>query len=115
MGKLIGRLLINIFALFVVSYLVPGFTFTEPSAIVVASVVIGVINTFIRPILQLIALPITLVTFGIFALVINVFLLMLASWIVPGFEIDGLITAFIASILLSLVSWFLSRLTKDSE
>lgn len=115
MGRLIGRLLINIFALYVVAYLVPGFTFTEPTAIVVASVVIGVINTFIRPILQLIALPITLVTFGIFALVINVFLLMLASWVVPGFDIDGFLTAFIASVLLSLVSWFLNKLTKDKE
>jgi len=113
MGKLAGKLLINVFALFVVSYLVPGFSFDGATSIVVASVVIGVINTFIKPIIQIVALPISIITFGVFALVVNVALLMLAGWVVPGFHIDGFLSAFVASILLSLVSWFLERMTKD--
>ena len=110
--KIIISLILNIFALYVVAYLVPGFEIEGLTAAVVAAIVIGVINTLIKPILQLIALPITIITFGIFAFVINVFLLWLASVIVPGFVIDGFWTAIISSIVLSLVSWFLNKITK---
>ena len=111
--KILIRLIINIVALLVVEYLVPGFSFESLTAIVVSSIVIALVNTFIKPILQLIALPISILTFGIFAFIINVGLLFGISYIVPGFYIDGFLTAIIASILLSLVSWFLNKLIKD--
>src|SRR3990167_3074806 len=111
--KLLIRLGINVFALFIVEYLVPGFILSDISAAIVAAVVIGVVNTFIRPILQLIALPITLLTFGLFAVIVNVALLWLAAAIVPGFEITSFFTAIAASIVLSLVSWFLHKLASD--
>ena len=111
--KIIVRLIINIVALLVVELLIPGFKFETYTAIVVSSVVIALVNTFIKPILQLIALPISILTFGIFAFIINVGLLFGISYIVPGFYIDGFLTAIIASILLSLVSWFLNKLIKD--
>ena len=110
--KIIIRLILNIFALYVVAYLVPGFEIEGLSAALVAAIVIGLINTLIKPILQLIALPITIITFGIFAFLINVFLLWLASVIGPGFVIDGFWTAILSSIVLSLVSWFLNKITK---
>src|SRR3990172_12894741 len=99
--RLIVRLAINVFALLVVEYLVPGFRLATLSAAIVAAVAIGVVNTFIKPILQLIALPISLLTFGLFALLINVFLLWITSRFVPGFVIESFSTAIIASILLS--------------
>ena len=111
--KLIVRLAINVFALLVVAYLVPGFKLASLSAAIVAAVAIGVVNTFIRPILQLIALPISVITFGLFAIFINVFLLYATSKFVPGFEIENFTTAIIASILLSLVSWFLHKLAQE--
>ncbi|MFH1863941.1 MAG: phage holin family protein [bacterium] len=111
--KLIIRLTINVFALLVVEYLVPGFVLTSLWAAVIAAVVIGVVNTFIRPILQLIALPISILTFGIAAFLINVILLWLTSILVPGFEISSFTTAIIASIVLSFVSWFLHKLASD--
>ncbi len=111
--RLIFRLAINVFALLVVEYLVPGFKFASLSAAIVAAVVIGVVNTFIRPILQFIALPISLVTFGLFAIVVNVFLLYATSKFVPGFEIENFSTAIVSSILLSLVSWFLHKLAQE--
>jgi putative membrane protein len=107
------RLAINVFALYIVEYLVPGFKLDNIWAATVAAVVIGIVNTFIRPILQIITLPISIATFGIFALLINVALLYVASLIVPGFEIANFTTAIIASVALSFVSWFLSRLAKD--
>ena len=111
--KLIGRLLINILALFVVEYLVPGFILQDFTAAVVAAIVIGIVNTLIKPILQLVALPISVMTFGIAAFLINVALLWLTSLFVPGFEIVSFTTAIFASIVLSLVSWFLNRLAKE--
>lgn len=113
--KLLIKLAINTFALAIVAYLVPGFSFTNLFAIVVAAVVIGIINTFIKPILQILALPISIITFGITAFLINVFLLWGASILVPGFNIDGFSTAVIASIVLSLVSWFLNKLENDED
>jgi len=111
--KLIVRLAINVFALLVVEYLIPGFDFISVEAAIVAAVVIGVVNTFIRPILQIIALPITLLSFGIAAFFINVALLWGVAYVTPGFEIATFYTAIVASIVLSLVSWFLNKLAKD--
>ncbi|MFZ5933075.1 MAG: phage holin family protein [Patescibacteria group bacterium] len=111
--RLFVRLAINVFALFIVEYLVPGFILSDLWAAIVAAVVIGVVNTFIRPILQLIALPISVLTFGIAAFLINVGLLWLTSKFVPGFEIVSFTTAIIASIVLSLVSWFLHKLASE--
>ena len=111
--KLVIRLAINVFALLVVEYLVPGFILTSLWAAVIAAVVIGVVNTFIRPVLQLIALPVSILTFGIAAFFINVILLWLTSIFVPGFEISSFTTAIIASIVLSFVSWFLHKLASD--
>lgn len=111
--KLIIRLAINVFALLVVAYLVPGFHLASFWAAVVAAIAIGIVNTFIRPIVQLIALPFSILTFGIVAFLINVLLLYGTSKFVPGFEIDGFVTAIIGSILLSLVSWFMHLLAND--
>jgi putative membrane protein len=111
--KLFVRLAINVFALLIVAYIVPGFILRDLTSAVVASVIIGVVNTFIRPIVQLVTLPITLLTFGLFAFLINVALLWVVSLIVPGFEINSFLTAILASLLLSLVSWFLHKLARE--
>lgn len=108
--KLLIRLGANVLALLVVEYLVPGFKLSGYEAAIVAAIVIGVVNTFIRPILQIIALPISLLTFGISAFLINVVLLWGVSIVVPGFEIASFVTAIIAALVLSLVSWFLHKL-----
>lgn len=111
--RLLLRLIVNVLTLLIVAYIVPGFEIVDIWTAIVAAVVIGLVNTFLRPLLLLITLPITLVTFGIFAFVINILLLMLSAIIVPGFQIDGFLTAGIASIVLSLVSWFLHKLATD--
>lgn len=110
--KLILTLALNIFTLLIVAYLVPGFTFESLWTTVVTAVVIGVVNTFIKPVLQIVFLPISIITFGITAFLINVVLLWGISFVVPGFEIANFLTAVIASIVLTLVSWFLHRLSK---
>ena len=111
--KLLVRLFINVFALLVVAYIVPGFILKDLWTTIVVAIVFGIVNTFIKPALQIIALPISILTFGIAAVLINVLLLWMVSFIVPGFDIANFLTAFIASIALSLVSWFLHNLAKE--
>lgn len=111
--KLIITLALNIFTLLIVSYIVPGFKFESFWATVVTAVAIGVVNTFIKPVLQIIFIPLTIITFGITAFLINVVLLWGVSFVVPGFIIENFTTAVIASILLSLVSMFLHKLSEE--
>ena len=113
--KLLIKLLLNIFTLWIVSYIVPGFEFDSTQALIVTAVAVGVVNTFIKPVLQIIFIPISIVTFGITAFLINVVLLWGVSFIVPGFEIINFWTAVISSILLSLVSLFLNKLSQEKK
>lgn len=108
--KLILKLATSILSLLIVSYLIPGFDIEGIWAALVATVIIGIINTFVKPVLKIITFPITIVTFGISAFLTNVLLLLLASKIVPGFNIDNFLSAAISSILLTLTSWFLNKL-----
>ncbi len=111
--KLLLTLTLNVITLLVVSYLVPGFTFDNLWATIVTAIAIGVVNTFIKPVLQIIFIPLSIITFGITAFLINVILLWGVSFVVPGFQINSFLTAVIASIVLSLVSIFLHKLAQD--
>lgn len=111
--KLIIRLAVNVFALLIVEYLVPGFVLKDIWTAVVAAVVFGLVNTFIKPVLQIIAFPITILTLGVGAFLVNVLLLWGTSRVVPGFYIAGFWTAVVASIVLSLVTWFLHKLARE--
>lgn len=113
--KLLITLALNVFTLLIVSYLVPGFIFGSLWATVVAAVVIGIVNTFIKPVLQIIFIPLSIITFGITAFLINVVLLWGVSFVVPGFTINTFLTAVIASIVLSLVSMFLHKLAENKQ
>ena len=73
-------------------------------------IIIALINTFIKPLLQLITLPINILTLGLFSLVINALMLMLAGWIAPGFEVEGFLSALFGSLLLSLFTLGVSRI-----
>jgi putative membrane protein len=111
--KLIIRLAINVLSLLVVEYLVPGFILKDLWTAVVAAIAIGIVNTLIKPVFQLIALPVSILTLGIGAFLINVLLLWGTSRLVPGFYIANFTTAVLGSIVLSLVTWFLHKLSKD--
>jgi putative membrane protein len=115
MTNIILKLALNVFTLLVVSYLVPGFIFSNIWATVVTAVVIGVVNTFIKPILQILFLPLSIITLGITAFLINVVLLWGVAFIVPGFEITNFMTAVISSIVLTLVGIFLSKLSGEKK
>ncbi|BAU27897.1 putative membrane protein [Aneurinibacillus soli] len=91
-------------SLLIVAWMFDGISFDTVGAAFIAALVLGVINTILRPILKLLALPITILTFGIFALIINAAMLILAGHLVSGFHVSGFFTAFFGSIVLSIVS-----------
>ncbi|MDZ7951272.1 MAG: phage holin family protein [Nostoc sp. DedQUE12b] len=93
-------------ALLITSKIVDGFVVNNFVVALVAALVIGLVNAFIRPILRLLTFPITLLTFGLFTFVINALTLWLASALTPGsgFEIRGFLPALLGSIVLAIVS-----------
>lgn len=96
-------------AILVSAYLVPGVETTVQAAFVLA-IVLGLINAFIRPIISLLTLPLTILTLGLFSFVVNALLVMLADSIVPGFSISGFWIALVFSVVLALVGYVLRRL-----
>ncbi len=91
-------------AIGVTAYLVPGVSVTLAGA-VIAAVVLGVLNLFIRPVLFVLTLPINILTLGLFSLVINALLIMLAGAIVPGFAVAGFWWALLFAAVLAVVNW----------
>ncbi len=96
--------LLSVIAIVIAAYIVPGVSITFAGALI-AAVVLGALNLFIRPILLVLTLPITLVTLGLFSLVINALLVMLASMLVPGFVVAGFWTALLFALALAIINW----------
>jgi len=102
--------LINTLALLAVSYLMTSVQVASFGAALVAAAVLGLVNAFIRPILVVLTLPVTLLTLGLFILVINGLLFLGVANLLEGFQVAGLWPAILAAILYSIVSWLLSAL-----
>jgi len=95
-------------SLWVASYVFRGITFQSGSALLVSALLLGFVNAILRPLLILFTLPLTVVTFGIFLLVINALMLMLVAAMVKGFKISGFWTAFFAAIFIALFSFLVN-------
>jgi len=107
------RMIANAVAILLISYLLPQIvTVDGVVAALAAAFVLGLVNAVVRPLFVLLTLPITVVTLGAFLLVINGLLLGLVSYIVPGFHVNGFLGAVAGSILLSVVSWILTRVVQ---
>ena len=113
MGKLIVRWLLSAVALLIVASVVPGFHVRGLPAALVAALIMGLVNGTLGLILKVITLPLTILTFGLFLLVINALVLEFASWVVPGFEVVGFAPAFWGALILSLINVAVRRLQRD--
>ena len=102
--KTILHFIISALAIIVTAYILPGVHVTGFIAAFIAALVLGFINAVIKPILKVLTFPLTVLTLGIFSLVLNVLLVMLAAKIVPGFTIDGFWWAALFAIVLSIIS-----------
>lgn len=105
------RTLITMLGLFLASGLVPGVSISGTSGFIFAAVMLGIVNAFIRPIALLLTLPITLVTLGLFLLVVNAAMFGLVAWMVDGFHVVGFWSAVFGSIIVSITaaisSWYI--------
>ncbi|HBL60727.1 MAG TPA: hypothetical protein DDZ80_20495 [Cyanobacteria bacterium UBA8803] len=102
--------LLTALALMITAYFIPGISVTSFANAIVAVVVMGLVNAIVRPILVMLTLPLTILTLGLFLLVINAISLLLVAYLTPGFDVAGLGPALLGSIVLSLVSGILNKL-----
>ena len=101
---------INTLSLWIADELFDGIAFTSTEALLLSGLLLGIVNTLLRPILVVLTLPITVLTLGLFLLVINGLTLLLVAWLVPGFEIAGFWTAVGIALFVSIVSLALNHL-----
>lgn len=113
--QLLIRLIISTIAVLVTDLLLPGVHADDFVAGLLVAVVLGLLNTFLKPVLILFTLPVTLLTMGLFLLVINAGMVMLAARIVPGFVVESFWWALGFSILLSIVQGFLQALDRPKQ
>jgi putative membrane protein len=106
-GFLIRAVVVGI-GLWLASKIVPGVDFNTPGTLVAAALLLGIVNAFVRPIIIILTLPITLLTLGLFLLVINALMILLVAWFLPGFLVAGFWSAIFAAIVVSLTSWVMS-------
>ncbi|NYT62633.1 phage holin family protein [Alcaligenaceae bacterium] len=102
--------ILNAVALLVVAYVLPGITVASFGSALIAALVLGLLNTLVKPLLILLTLPITIVTLGLFLLVLNALVFWFAGSILKGFQVSGFWWALLGAFVYSLVSGLLSRL-----
>ena len=107
---LLAKLLITMVALFITAYIIPGMSIQGLFAGFVAALILGIVNVVVKPIFIVLTLPLTILTMGLFLLVVNGLMLMLSAALVPGFMVAGFWSAVFGAILLSIVTWFLNSI-----
>jgi putative membrane protein len=110
MNSFLLRWLLNAIPLWLATYLFNDFKFAGLGSLIIAALLFGLVNAVIRPVILLLTLPLTILTLGLFILVVNALMLMFVAAVVPGFALGGFWTAFWAAIFIAIVSFFTNRL-----
>lgn len=108
------RLVITGLGLWAAATIVPGFAIEGVGRLVVAALLLGLVNAVVRPIVFLLTLPLTILTLGLFILVVNGISLAVVAWLVPGVAVSGLFAATLAALVVSVTSWFASTFVGGS-
>jgi putative membrane protein len=114
MAKILAHWVLSALCILVVARFVPGFFVRGLGTALIAAVVIGLVNSTIGALLKFVTFPLTILTFGLFWLLINALMLKLASLFVPGFEVRGLWPAFWGGLILSLLNMIVRQVLKNS-
>lgn len=113
--KLIIRLLLNALAVYAIAHFLNGVVVDAPTTAILVAVILSVLNLLVKPFLVILTLPITILTLGLFLLVINALIILLADKLIYGFAVNGLWTALLFSILLSILQSVLHSLFKEKK
>jgi len=107
------KILLSALAVFVLANVLPGVTVENYGISILVAIVLGVLNTLVKPLLVLFTIPLTILTLGLFLLVVNAIIILLAGYFVDGFNVSGLFTALLFSVLLSITQSVLYKLLKE--
>jgi putative membrane protein len=113
MTRILTRLFVTAFALILVAEFIPGIEVDSVVTALIAAILLGVVNALVRPLLVILTLPITLITLGLFILVINAFLFWGVASFLDGFTVSGFWPALFGSIIVSIVSAFVNKNIDD--
>jgi putative membrane protein len=109
---LVVRFLINVAALWLAQFIIPGFDVESAGALIFGAIIFGLVNAFIKPVIAFVSCPLTLITLGLFTLIINTAMLGLTAWIAGLFDlefhVEGFFAAFFGALVISIVSTLLS-------
>lgn len=100
---------VNVLSLWVADELFTGIAFDSMPALFISGLLLGLANAFVKPILLLLTLPVTVLTFGLFILVINALMLLLVAWAVPGFHVAGFWSGALIALFVSILSFLINR------
>ena len=106
---------LNAIALLGVAYVYPGVQVEDWKSAAIAALVLGLVNTLVKPVLVLLTLPVTILTLGLFLVVLNALLFWGVAEVLPGFNVNGFWAAVLGAILYSLIGWALSKLLPDGK
>jgi len=113
--KWIAKLFANAIAVLITAYLLPGVSIEDFITAIIVAAVLALLNNFLKPILIILTIPVTILTLGLFLLVINAVIILLADDLVGGFHVDNFWWALLFSVILSLINSLFGKLENDSE
>jgi putative membrane protein len=115
LAKFLVRVIFGALGLWIASKLVAGIHVRDPTALFLAAMLLGVVNAFVRPIVFVLTLPLTIVTLGLFLLIVNAAMILLVSLVVPGFEVHGLVAGVLAAVITGISSWIGGMILHDER
>ncbi|HVG68533.1 MAG TPA: phage holin family protein [Gaiellales bacterium] len=112
LGRLIATMVVNAAAIWVAAAIFDGITYSSLTNLLLTGLVLGVVNFLVRPVVKILTLPITIVTLGLWLIVVNAAMLLLTSWLVSGFAVNGILTALGGAVVIGAVNWVLSGIMR---
>lgn len=115
LAKFIVRVIFGAIGLWLACVLVDGVSYSDIGSLILAAVLLGVVNAFVRPVVVVLTLPITIVTLGLFLLIVNAAMIGLVAMLLKGFTVDGLIPGVLAAIVTGVTSWIGGMILRDDR
>lgn len=115
LAKFLVRVVFGALGLWVASLIVPGVHVNNTGTLIVAAILLGVVNAFVRPVVFVLTLPLTIVTLGLFLLVVNAMMIGLVALLLGGFTVNGLIPGILAAIVTGIASWIGGLALRDDR
>ncbi len=109
------KIIVSSFAVVITSWLLAGVNVENYTTAIIVAFVLALLNTLLKPILIILTIPVTILSFGLFLLVINAFIIQLAGYFVSGFEVSNFWWALLFSIILSVITWLLEQPTRKQR